>query len=61
MSKNESIFNNQLKIFEIANAIYQNERFFENYEKNLEYQGYLIEKSVFEKIKKEIEYEKLKS
>jgi hypothetical protein len=61
MSKNESLSNNQFQIFEIASDIYQNEKFFENYVKNQEYQGYLIEKNVFDELKNEIEYEKLRN
>jgi len=49
MAKNEN-FNsntNQYKVYEIFNAIYQNEIFFFGKSlKNQEYQGYLIEKNI---------------
>ena len=60
MSKNGDPSANQFQIYEICRALYKNEQFFLNCMKNEEYNGFLIEKKLIDKIKKEIEYEKLK-
>ena len=60
MSRNEESPNYQYKIYEIYRAIYQNEEFFKKSTKNQEYQGYLIEKNLIDKIIKDGQYEKLK-
>ena len=60
MSANESFSNYQFKIYEIYISLYQNEKFFEKSIRNQEYQGFLIEKNLFDKINKEGEYEKIK-
>ena len=60
MLKQESFSNYQYKVYEIYSAIYKNEKFFENNIKNTEYQGYLIEKNLIDKINKDGEYEKIK-
>ena len=60
MSRKEEPLNYQYKIYEIYKAIYQNEQFFETSTKNQDYQGYLIEKNLIDKIIKDGEYEKLK-
>ena len=60
MSKKEVFTNYQFLVFQIYDGIYQNELFFEKNMKNHEYQGYLIEKYLIDKIKKDEEYEKIK-
>ena len=51
----------QLKVFEICKSIYQNELFINNNRvDNQEYQGYLIEINIIDKIKEKFNYEKLK-
>ena len=61
MIKNEGQTSNQLQIFNICIAFYENEKFFQkNYMKEQEYYGYLIEHNVVEEIKTKIGYGILK-
>ncbi len=60
MSKVEN-HSNQYKIYEICDAIYKNEKFFENHAKEVEFQAFLIEKNIIDKIKKDLDYDKLKT
>ena len=60
MKKNESLSSNQLQILNICEALYQNELFYKCYLKDCEYYGYLIDNKIIDKIKKKVNYEKLK-
>ena len=60
MKKNESLSSNQLQILNISKALYQNEIFYKCYLKDFDYYGYLIENKIIDKIKKKVNYEKLK-
>ena len=51
---------NKYQVFKILGDLYRNEKYFENGPKDQEFQGYLIEKKLIDKIKKENEYEKIK-
>ena len=48
------------QIYELCKAVYNNEKFLENIIKNKEYLGYLIETDTLNKIKKNLDYERLK-
>jgi len=58
MNKDEPLSKNQ--IFGCCKAIYNYEKFLENYVKDKEYQGYLIDKTTFDKVKTKLDYERLK-
>ena len=60
MTTNNGLSSNQLQILNIFNAIYQNEKFYNSPYQNIDYYGYLIENKIIEKIKKDIDYIKLK-
>ena len=60
MKKNESLSSNQLQILNICEALYQNEIFYKCYLKDFDYYGYLIDNKIIDKIKKKVNYEKLK-
>ena len=60
MTTNNGLSSNQLQILNIFNAIYQNEKFYNSPYQNIAYYGYLIENKIIEKIKKDIDYIKLK-
>ena len=60
MKKNESLSSNQLQILSISKAIYQNEFFYKTCLKDNEYYGYLTDNKFIDKIKKKINYEKIK-
>ena len=60
MSANKVLSSNQLKIFNICEALYKNENFWKIKIKDNDYQGYLIENKIIDKIKKKINYEKIK-
>ena len=60
MKKNESLSSNQLQILNISKAIYQNEFFYKTCLKDNEYYGYLIDNKNLDKIKKNLNFEKLK-
>ena len=51
---------NKRQVFEILECLYKNEKFFENRQKDEEYQGYLIEKRPIDKIKKDNNYDKIR-
>ena len=61
MEKNDKLSSNQLQILYICEALYQNDIFYQVYLKDYGYTGYLIENKIIEKIKKKVNYEKLKS
>ena len=46
---------NKSQVFKILGDLYRNEKYFENGPKDQEFQGYLIEKKLIDKIKKENE------
>ena len=58
MSKNDTISNSE--IYYLCLAIYNYEKLFDNYVKDKIYQGNIIELSQFEKLKKKLDYERLK-
>ena len=60
MSANNGLSSNQLKIFNICEALYKNELFYKTFLKDQDYYGYLIENKIIDKIKKNINYEKIK-
>ena len=60
MTSNNSLSSNQLQIIKIFNVIYQNERFYNSQYQNIDYYGYLIEYNIIDKIKRDIDYNKLK-
>ena len=60
MDKNDKLSSNQLQILHICEALYLNEIFYQVYMKDYDYTGYLIENKIVEKIKKKVNYEKLK-
>ena len=60
MSANKVLSSNQLKIFNICEALYKNELFYKTFSKDQDYYGYLIENKIIDKIKKKINYEKIK-
>ena len=57
-SKNEDSYQHQ--VYKILDDLYRNEKFFKDYLEGQEFQGYLIEKRQIDKIKKDIEYDKIK-
>ena len=61
MSANKVLSSNQLKIFNICEALYKNELFYKAFLKDQDYYGYLIENKIIDKIKKNINYEKIKT
>ena len=61
MSTNNGLSSNQLKIFNICEALYGNELFLgETYLKDINYFCYLIENKLIDKIKTKINIEKIK-
>ena len=58
MSINEPLSGKQ--IYDFCQAIYNYEKFLENYVKDKEYHGYLIDKTIFDKVKTKLDYERLK-
>ena len=61
MKANNGLSSNQLKIFNICEALYINELFISKaYLKDYDYYGYLIENKSIDRIKKNINYEKIK-
>ena len=60
MSANNGLSSNQLKIFNICRDLYKNELFYKTFLKDQDYYGYLIENKIIDKIKKNINYEKIK-
>ena len=61
MNANNGLSSNQLQILKICEELYKNEIFLsENYIKNQDYKGYLIQNKFIEKIKTKINYEKIK-
>ena len=58
MAKNDAPSDKQ--IYELCKAVYNYEKFLENILKNKEYIGYLIETDTLNKIKKKLDYERLK-
>ena len=58
MNINEPLSGKQ--IYDYCKAIYNYEKFLENYVKDKEYQGYLIDKTIFDKVKTKLDYERLK-
>ena len=58
MAKNDDTSDKQ--IYELCKAVYNYEKFLENILKNKEYIGYLIETDTLNKIKKKLDYERLK-
>ena len=58
MAKNDDPSDKQ--IYELCKAFYNYEKFLENILKNKEYIGYLIETDTLNKIKKKLDYERLK-
>ena len=60
MSANNGLSSNQMKIFHICEELYKNEKFLKMYLNDNIYQGYLIENKIIDKIKKNINYEKIK-
>ena len=59
MSKDGNLSEKQ--IYNYCNAIYMYEKFLENFVKDKEYQGYLIDKTIFDNVKTKLDYERLKS
>ena len=61
MSTNNGLTSNQLKIFNICEALYKNELFLsKTYLKDNHYCCYLTESKIIDNIKKKTNYEKLK-
>ena len=60
MKANYGLSSNQLKIFNICEALYKNELFYKAFLKDQDYYGYLIENKIIDKIKKNINYDKIK-
>ena len=60
MKPNNGLSSNQMKIFHICDELYKNEKFLKIYLNDNIYQGYLIENKIIDKIKKNINYEKIK-
>ena len=60
MSANNGLSSNQLKIFNICEALYINELFYKTFLKDQDYYGYLIENKIIDRIKKKINYDKIK-
>ena len=58
MSKDGNLSEKQ--IYDYCIAIYNYEKFLENFMKNNKYQGYLIDKTTLDKVKTKLQYEKLK-
>ena len=58
MSKDEYLTENQ--IYEYCKAIYNYEKLLENFVKDKEYHVYLIDKNIFDNVKKKLDYERLK-
>ena len=58
MSKDGNLSEKQ--IYDYCNAIYIYEIFLENFIKDKEYRGYLIDKNIFDKVKTKLDYERLK-
>ena len=58
MAKNDDPSDKQ--IYELCKTFYNYEKFLENILKNKEYIGYLIETDTLNKIKKKLDYERLK-
>ena len=58
MSKDGNLSEKQ--IYDYCNAIYMYEKFLENYIKDKEHQGYLIDKTTFDNVKTKLDYERLK-
>ena len=58
MSKDGNLSEKQ--IYNYCNAIYMYEKFLENFVKDKEYQGYLIDKTTFDNVKIKLDYEKLR-
>ena len=58
MNKNDNLSEKQ--IYDYCKAIYNYEKFLENFIKDKEQRGYLIDKNTFDKVKKKLDYERLK-